>query len=552
MASIWTLFSFCSCLSSDSEGPAYPFSKEIGEACSFLTHLYVSQRGCISSGHSIASGFCIDEFSILEVTLPCTRVKRVVAARDVNGRFVASPTKGRGLCNAGRSPFLHFFADCHRLFHSVEWGGRDCGWHQFLCEIQLSTEETFVCFLDNGSSSCYSLNRKLRWKNRYREGLLGRMGKENKKSSRLALIAAVFFLLCLFVAGCGGGDLSQDSNGSSIEQIERYSLEMDVSCEENLFFSRYDVDVYVDDEKVGTLDHGMQRTFDLEISEGTHVFRVAEKGNSSVDGSWDFDMPSEESILKCSISCNAGQVSIEEFSFMTLRQASEEEERVAEEEAEAARQVEKAEAEAAAARAELEANGAQVPKSAFGFKGEDCDEVVAALTSAGFENIVTFAEFDLDTPDGGLFSGSPDHVANISIDGDDSFSKGDWFEKTAEVFVYYHAFKYDDPSIAYNSYTVAALLDDLESNAMRAKEDHDDELMQIEGYIDYFDASGGYVTVKAEPSDWAFENIWCDISTDAQREILKDYSVNDCVCLQGKITTVGEIVGYHMDIHRVL
>ncbi|MFR3054254.1 MAG: OB-fold protein [Eggerthella lenta] len=150
-----------------------------------------------------------------------------------------------------------------------------------------------------------------------------------------------------------------------------------------------------------------------------------------------------------------------------------------------------------------------------------------------------------------MFAGRPNDIKEISIDGSSSFNEGDLFEKSVPVVIVYHAWKYDDPSLSYNSYTVADLLNELEGNAMRAKDAHKNELVQLKGYIAGFDASGSYVTVGTSDR-WSFDDVRCDIETDEQKAILSDHSVGDYICLQGKITMVGELLGYSMDIHRIL
>lgn len=120
-------------------------------------------------------------------------------------------------------------------------------------------------------------------------------------------LAAVLAL----VSGCSDGSESDSTEVSGSQNGIPVAIE--VECDENLIFSRYDVDIYVDESLLGTLDHGATATYDVTLSEGNHTLRVASQENSSVDGSKVFTVSEEESI-KYIISCKNDQVEINEAS----------------------------------------------------------------------------------------------------------------------------------------------------------------------------------------------------------------------------------------------
>lgn len=169
--------------------------------------------------------------------------------------------------------------------------------------------------------------------------------------------------------GCSKDGAGENERTLAQEGEATYPLDISISCSENLVFSGYDVNVCIDGIKIGTIDYGASKTFNVELPEGAHMFRVEENGRSSVDGSEDFAMAAEESVLTCSLYCTSNQVKIEDFSAKTKAQAAadeewarldkerEEAERVAEKERKAQEKAaedereaqEKAEADAAAA-----------------------------------------------------------------------------------------------------------------------------------------------------------------------------------------------------------
>ena len=52
-----------------------------------------------------------------------------------------------------------------------------------------------------------------------------------------------------------------------------YAVSIEIECMENLLFSTYDVDVYVDDSLQGTIDHGSTETYNLNMTKGVYEIR---------------------------------------------------------------------------------------------------------------------------------------------------------------------------------------------------------------------------------------------------------------------------------------
>lgn len=141
---------------------------------------------------------------------------------------------------------------------------------------------------------------------RNREPLGDGMTKHIRKAAHKVLLLFSVIALTLFVGGCGSGRNAAETlsmDGGSAVAIA-------VECEANLLFSRYDLDVYVDDVLQGSLDHGAAKTFEMSLAEGAHTLRIAEKGNESVDGSVDFTVAGKTT-LKYMVTCTGSQVEID-------------------------------------------------------------------------------------------------------------------------------------------------------------------------------------------------------------------------------------------------
>lgn len=138
----------------------------------------------------------------------------------------------------------------------------------------------------------------------------------------LAPIAAVLLLIAIIwtgVASCTGK--SDDKTYAIDNTVASYTEHFDLTCTKNMMFSKYDVDVYVDDSMVYTLDHGSQDTFDLEMNEGTHELRFKEHSGSA-DGKKTVNITGEAYITAV-LHCTDDQIEIQDFSVQTAEEKSE-------------------------------------------------------------------------------------------------------------------------------------------------------------------------------------------------------------------------------------
>jgi len=124
-------------------------------------------------------------------------------------------------------------------------------------------------------------------------------------------IALVLLVMVLVVSACGK---AETTNESEVEQpvIPKYSAQIDIEFIGNLMFSKYDVDILVDDVEIGNLDHAVDGAFMVEVEEGEHTISVKKEDDSSVDGNVNFSV-SEDTVLKYKINCSKDQVEIEEI-----------------------------------------------------------------------------------------------------------------------------------------------------------------------------------------------------------------------------------------------
>ncbi len=103
----------------------------------------------------------------------------------------------------------------------------------------------------------------------------------------------------------------------------------------------------------------------------------------------------------------------------------------------------------------------------------------------------------------------------------------------------------------YKTCSVGEMMDLLEDNALKAESTYQDQYVEITGKLSNIDSDGKYISLVDQNDEWAFMGIQCYLTTDEQKEQVMEMSVGDIVTLKGKIKSVGEVLGYSLDIDSI-
>lgn len=208
-----------------------------------------------------------------------------------------------------------------------------------------------------------------------------------------------------------GYKLSVSYQGNGVISISvdepEYAVSLEIECVENLLFSKYDVDVYVDDSWQGTISHGTTETYNLNLTKGFYEIKFVSAEDDEVTGTVTIDIYQDES-LKYKVSCTSSQINVEIIQG-TIAEHGE--------------------------------NEAAMPGSASFYKYQNYADVQTELSEAGFTNISFEILYDIElgwTDEG--------EVDSISVDGNTEFEQGDIFKKDAAIVITYHMKEEDDPS----------------------------------------------------------------------------------------------------------
>lgn len=109
----------------------------------------------------------------------------------------------------------------------------------------------------------------------------------------------------------------------------------------------------------------------------------------------------------------------------------------------------------------------------------------------------------------------------------------------------------EPPEITYTAYAVSELMDDLNGNALKAAEKYKDQYVELTGRLNVIDSSGMYISIVSTQDEFAILGVQCYIKSEDQKTAVMDMAVGDTLVVKGKITDVGEILGYSLDIDSV-
>ena len=110
----------------------------------------------------------------------------------------------------------------------------------------------------------------------------------------------------------------------------------------------------------------------------------------------------------------------------------------------------------------------------------------------------------------------------------------------------------EEKEIIYEVVDLQILLDDLESNAMKAESNYQKKYVEFTCKIVNFDSDGKYISVDPPySSEWNLISTMCYIKNDAQKEFLIQKNIGDTITIKGQVTSIGEVLGYSVDIKEV-
>lgn len=106
--------------------------------------------------------------------------------------------------------------------------------------------------------------------------------------------------------------------------------------------------------------------------------------------------------------------------------------------------------------------------------------------------------------------------------------------------------------IEYTKVSIDELDDALEKNAAAAKDTYNGQYLEVTGRLGVIDSDLKYIALYSTTNQFDLVGMNCYIKNNEQKEIVKTLSKDDTVVVKGKITNVGEVLGYSLDITEIV
>ncbi len=106
--------------------------------------------------------------------------------------------------------------------------------------------------------------------------------------------------------------------------------------------------------------------------------------------------------------------------------------------------------------------------------------------------------------------------------------------------------------ISYEVVDLSVMINELKSNALKAKDTYKGKQIEFTAKISNFDSSGKYISVEpANADEWNFDTVMCYIKNEEQKSLLLEKNTDDIITIRGKVKSIGEVMGYSIDIAEV-
>lgn len=106
--------------------------------------------------------------------------------------------------------------------------------------------------------------------------------------------------------------------------------------------------------------------------------------------------------------------------------------------------------------------------------------------------------------------------------------------------------------IEYIKISTDELDSELEQNAAAAKDKYKGKYVEVTGKLGVIDSDLQYISLYSINNKFDLVGMNCYIKNNEQKEIVKSLSKDDTIVVKGKITDVGEVLGYSLDITEIV
>lgn len=96
------------------------------------------------------------------------------------------------------------------------------------------------------------------------------------------------------------------------------------------------------------------------------------------------------------------------------------------------------------------------------------------------------------------------------------------------------------------------LNDDLKNNAAAAQDKYKGKYIELTGKLSTIDSDLSYISIVSNHESFDLTSAICYIKNDSQREVVKTLTRGQKITIRGKVNSVGEVLGYSIDLVEIV
>lgn len=109
-----------------------------------------------------------------------------------------------------------------------------------------------------------------------------------------------------------------------------------------------------------------------------------------------------------------------------------------------------------------------------------------------------------------------------------------------------------DQEKSYTPIDIDVLETDLDNNAAAAKDNYKGKYLEITGRLGTIDSDLKYFSLLSTTDQWDVIGVHCSIKNEETKDVVKTLTKDQTIIVKGKITDVGEVLGYYLDIDEII
>lgn len=112
--------------------------------------------------------------------------------------------------------------------------------------------------------------------------------------------------------------------------------------------------------------------------------------------------------------------------------------------------------------------------------------------------------------------------------------------------------KQESKKIEYTKVDIDTMEEALDNNAAAAKDTYNGKYLEITGRLGTIDSDLKYISLLSPTDEWDIIGIHCTLKNQQVKDVVKTLTKDQNIIVKGRITDVGEVLGYYLDVDEII